>query len=364
MAAHCINDVITCGADPLILLDYVAANQLDLEQVAELVEGAADVCRAAGVALIGGETAELPGVYREGELDFAATCVGIVERDRVIDGSAVRAGDVVVGLALGRRSRERVHARPAGARARGLRRARSARADPALPRRRPPAARDRARVRARHRRRDRGKPEPRDPGRAPGRARLGRLGAAAGVRLARRATSTRRRLRRVFNLGIGYCAVVASPEETTWSSAGSSTRDRRPRQRRGIEPAGPARRRASRRRGRVEPGRRAGAGARRGGRGARRGVPARRVRRPRAARRDDGELAAGARRATRCLRRLHAPAHVRVPRALSRADRQRRIPRCCPSSPEYARSTRRWKPASRRPASPCTSSTRASTRAP
>ena len=98
MAAHCINDVITCGADPLILLDYVAANELDLEQVAELVEGAAEVCRAAGVALIGGETAELPGVYREGELDFAATCVGIVERDRVIDGSAVRAGDVVVGL--------------------------------------------------------------------------------------------------------------------------------------------------------------------------------------------------------------------------------------------------------------------------
>ena len=99
MAAHCINDVITCGADPLILLDYVAANELDLEQVAELVEGAADVCRTAGVALIGGETAELPGVYREGELDFAATCVGIVDRDRVIDGSAVRAGDVVVGLA-------------------------------------------------------------------------------------------------------------------------------------------------------------------------------------------------------------------------------------------------------------------------
>src|SRR5687767_5729524 len=98
MAAHCINDVITCGADPLILLDYVAASRLELEQVAELVEGAAEVCRAAGVALIGGETAELPGVYREGELDFAATCVGIVDRERVIDGSAVREGDQVVGL--------------------------------------------------------------------------------------------------------------------------------------------------------------------------------------------------------------------------------------------------------------------------
>src|ERR671916_2232267 len=84
MAAHCINDVLTCGADPLILLDYVAASRLELEQVAELVEGAAEVCRAAGVALIGGETAELPGIYREGELDFAGTCVGVVERHRLL----------------------------------------------------------------------------------------------------------------------------------------------------------------------------------------------------------------------------------------------------------------------------------------
>jgi phosphoribosylformylglycinamidine cyclo-ligase len=98
LAAHCINDVITTGADPLLLLDYVAANSIDLEQVAELVEGAAEVCRAAGVALVGGETAELPGTYKEGELDFAGTCVGIVDRDRVIDGSRVAAGDFVVGL--------------------------------------------------------------------------------------------------------------------------------------------------------------------------------------------------------------------------------------------------------------------------
>ena len=98
MAAHCINDVITTGAEPLILLDYVAANRIDLEQVAELVEGAAEVCRAAGVALVGGETAELPGVYREQELDFAATCVGIVDRDDLVDGSHVGAGDAVIGL--------------------------------------------------------------------------------------------------------------------------------------------------------------------------------------------------------------------------------------------------------------------------
>ena len=98
MAAHCINDVITCGAEPLILLDYVAAAGIDPEQVVELVEGAAMVCREAGVALIGGETAEMPDVYREDELDFAACCVGIVERDRLIDGSAVQPGDVVAGF--------------------------------------------------------------------------------------------------------------------------------------------------------------------------------------------------------------------------------------------------------------------------
>jgi phosphoribosylformylglycinamidine cyclo-ligase len=86
LAAHCIDDVLTSGAEPLFLLDYVAASSIDLEQVADLVEGAAEVCRAAGCLLIGGETAELPGIYRDGELDFAGTCVGIVDADRLIDG--------------------------------------------------------------------------------------------------------------------------------------------------------------------------------------------------------------------------------------------------------------------------------------
>jgi phosphoribosylformylglycinamidine cyclo-ligase len=98
LAAHCINDVVTCGADPLFLLDYVAASTIDPEEVAELVEGAAEVCRAGGCMLLGGETAELPGIYRDEELDFAGTCVGVVERDRVIDGSRVHEGDVVVGF--------------------------------------------------------------------------------------------------------------------------------------------------------------------------------------------------------------------------------------------------------------------------
>ena len=98
LAAHCINDVLTTGAEPLFFLDYMAANAVDLDQLAELVEGAAEVCRAAGCAILGGETAELPGIYREEELDFAGTCVGIVERERLIDGSRCEAGDIVLGL--------------------------------------------------------------------------------------------------------------------------------------------------------------------------------------------------------------------------------------------------------------------------
>jgi phosphoribosylformylglycinamidine cyclo-ligase len=98
LGAHCVNDVITTGAEPLFFLDYVAAGVLELDEVAELVEGLASVCRASGCALIGGETAELPSVYREGELDFAGTCVGLVHREALIDGSRCRPGDVVIGL--------------------------------------------------------------------------------------------------------------------------------------------------------------------------------------------------------------------------------------------------------------------------
>jgi phosphoribosylformylglycinamidine cyclo-ligase len=98
LAAHCIDDVLCSGAQPLFLLDYVAAAQIELEQVAELVEGAAEVCRAAGCELIGGETAELPGVYRDRELDFAGTCVGVVDRDELIDGTRCAPGDAIVGF--------------------------------------------------------------------------------------------------------------------------------------------------------------------------------------------------------------------------------------------------------------------------
>ena len=98
LAAHGINDVATTGAEPLFFLDYVAAGRIDPGQVAELVEGAADVCRAVGCAILGGETAELPGIYRDEELDFCGTVVGLVRRDALVDGSRARPGDVVLGF--------------------------------------------------------------------------------------------------------------------------------------------------------------------------------------------------------------------------------------------------------------------------
>jgi phosphoribosylformylglycinamidine cyclo-ligase len=98
LAAHGINDVSTTGAEPLFFLDYVAASTVEPEQVVELVEGAADVCRAAGCAILGGETAELPGIYRDEELEFCGTVVGLVDRDDLVDGSRARPGDAVVGL--------------------------------------------------------------------------------------------------------------------------------------------------------------------------------------------------------------------------------------------------------------------------
>jgi len=98
LAAHCMNDVLTTGAEPLFFLDYAAAGELDLADVAELVEGAAAVCREARCAILGGETAELPGIYHEGELDFAGTCIGLVRRADLIDGSRCEPGDAVVGL--------------------------------------------------------------------------------------------------------------------------------------------------------------------------------------------------------------------------------------------------------------------------
>ena len=98
LAAHCANDLLTVGAEPLFFLDYVASSALDLAEVAELVAGAASVCREARCAILGGETAELPGIYRDDELDFAGTMVGLVARADLVDGSRCSAGDAVLGL--------------------------------------------------------------------------------------------------------------------------------------------------------------------------------------------------------------------------------------------------------------------------
>ena len=99
LVAMCADDVVCTGAEPLAFLDYLAVGQLDPVDVAELVGGVAAGCREAGAALVGGETAEHPGVLEANEFDLAGCCIGVVERSRRIDGNAAVAGDVVLGLA-------------------------------------------------------------------------------------------------------------------------------------------------------------------------------------------------------------------------------------------------------------------------
>lgn len=95
---HCINDILAQGGKPLFFLDYVASARLSPEQIAEVVGGIALACSAAGCALLGGETAEMPGVYQPDEIDVVGTIVGIVEYNQIIDGSRIRANDVILGL--------------------------------------------------------------------------------------------------------------------------------------------------------------------------------------------------------------------------------------------------------------------------
>ncbi|MBT9172172.1 MAG: Phosphoribosylformylglycinamidine cyclo-ligase [Syntrophomonadaceae bacterium] len=96
--AMCVNDIIVQGAEPLFFLDYLAVDALDPEKVATIVGGIAAGCRLAGCALLGGETAEMPGFYAPGEYDLAGFAVGVAERAQVVDGTGVRAGDVLIGL--------------------------------------------------------------------------------------------------------------------------------------------------------------------------------------------------------------------------------------------------------------------------
>lgn len=98
LVQHCVNDILVQGARPLFFLDYVACGRLDPAVLAAVVEGVADGCRANGCALLGGETAEMPGFYADGEYDVAGFIVGIVDRGKLLDGSGTRPGDVVLGL--------------------------------------------------------------------------------------------------------------------------------------------------------------------------------------------------------------------------------------------------------------------------
>jgi phosphoribosylformylglycinamidine cyclo-ligase len=98
LVAMCANDVVVQGAEPLFFLDYFATGKLDVDVGERLIAGIVDGCVQAGCALVGGETAEMPGMYHGEDYDLAGFCVGVVEKDAIIDGSATRAGDVVVGL--------------------------------------------------------------------------------------------------------------------------------------------------------------------------------------------------------------------------------------------------------------------------
>ena len=99
LVAMNVNDSVTCGAEPLFFLDYLAVHRIDPDRLLEIVEGISDGCRQAGCALLGGETAEMPDLYRRGHLDLAGFAIGVVESDRIIDGREVSPGDILIGLA-------------------------------------------------------------------------------------------------------------------------------------------------------------------------------------------------------------------------------------------------------------------------
>ncbi|MFA3783764.1 phosphoribosylformylglycinamidine cyclo-ligase [Melioribacteraceae bacterium 4301-Me] len=96
---HCVNDIAVCGADPHFFMDYLAFGKLNVNTATQIIKGFAKACKENNVALIGGETAEMPGFYKKNEYDISGTIIGIVDRDKLINGSSVKSGDVVIGFA-------------------------------------------------------------------------------------------------------------------------------------------------------------------------------------------------------------------------------------------------------------------------
>lgn len=99
LVAMCVNDILTAGAEPLFFLDYLATAKLYADKASKIIEGIVRGCEEAGCSLIGGETAEMPGFYQEGEYDISGFSVGVVEREKIINGSSIREGDVIIGIA-------------------------------------------------------------------------------------------------------------------------------------------------------------------------------------------------------------------------------------------------------------------------
>src|SRR5215213_8045733 len=223
---HCANDVLATGARPLLFLDYVASGRLDPEAVARVVRGAAEACGALDVALVGGETAEMPGLYAGGDLDVVGACVGACERSEVVAGERVRVGDAILGIAS------------SGLHTNGFTLARKVREDADLPYSDVPEGFDRPlgevylephRAYAREVAAVRDAVEVRGMAHVTGGGLPGNLPRALGGLGARLEGSSweepavfavirtlgnvsEEEMRRVFNLGVGFCAVVPAHE--------------------------------------------------------------------------------------------------------------------------------------------------------